>query len=350
MKLRVAVIALSGALSACSMIPDLSETFPDRSKYYLDAREMAELTLPEGASASSLNNLYVLPDAVEGPLMTDENQLKPKPLVASDAEQFVRVQALDGESWVVMELSTGEAWPRVRSFFEGNRLPLQQVDGKTGVLETNWLTSKTDPSVVERYRIAVEPGVQPSTAEVHVQQKSSSRDAMDTIVLDWEAASDSSERERWMVMELANYLVQDASSASVSLLAQGISEASRVRLIEDADVPAYIELQLGFDRAWAAMTLALKKAEFEVDDRNRSQGRYFMTYKPAAAGEDGKPGFWSSLFGSDAEQVEHFGTTFQLVLRQLNKDTVTIELVPEKAGFPEDDRRALLEILKSNIS
>ncbi len=350
MKLRVAVIAMTSALSACSMLPDLSETFPDRSKYYLEAREMAELKLPEGMTRSSLNDLYVLPDAVDGPLMAEEDQLMPKPLVASDAEQFVRVQALDGESWIVMELSTGQAWPRVRAFFEGNRLPLQQVDGQAGVLETNWLTSKTDPSVVERYQIAVQPGVQPATAEIHVQQKASSRDDMETIVLDWDTVSDASERERWMVMELANYLVQDSSSASVSLLAQGISEASRVKVVEEAGMPAFIELQLGFDRAWAAMTLALKKTQFEVDDRNRSQGRYFMTYKPVASEEDGQSGFWSSLFGGDAEQIKHFGTTFQLVLRQLNKDTVTIELVPEQAGFPEEDRRTLLDILKSNIS
>jgi outer membrane protein assembly factor BamC len=237
----------------------------------------------------------------------------------------------------------------VRAFFEGNRLPLKQVDGKSGVLETNWLTSKSDPSLVERYRIAVEPGVQPATAEIHVQQKSSSRDAMESIALDWAAPSDSSERERWMVMELANYLVQESSSASVSLLAQGISEASRVRVVEVPNLPAYIELQLGFDRAWAGMTLALKKTQFVVDDKDRSQGRYFMTYKPKAP-EGEEPGFWSSLFSSEEDQIKHFGTTFQLVMRQLNSDTVTIELVAEQPGFPEEDRRALLEILKSNIS
>lgn len=350
MKLRFAVIPLTAALSACSLMPDLGEAFPDRSKYYLNAKELAELKLPEGKTRSALNDLYVLPEKVEGQLMADESDLQPKPLIAADAEQFVRVQALDGESWVVMELSTGQAWPRVRAFFEGNRLPLNQVDGKAGELETNWLTSKTDPSIVERYRIAVEPGVQPATAEIHVQQKSASRESMETVQLDWAAPSDSSERERWMVMELANYLAQDSGSASVSLLAQGISEASRVRLVEPTDMSAYIELQLGFDRAWAAMTLALKKTQFNIDDRDRSQGRYFMTYQPKAADGEDAGGFWSSLFGGEAEKVEHFGTTFQLVLRQLNKDTVTIELVPEKAGFPEEARRALLEILKSNIS
>jgi len=350
MKLRFAVVALTSAVSACSILPDIGEAFPDRSKYYLEAKEMPELTLPEGMTRSSLNDLYVLPDPVDGPLMVDEKDLQPKALIAAEADQFVRVQALDGESWIVMELATGQAWPRVRAFFEGNRLPLKQVDGKAGVLETNWLTSKSDPSVVERYRIAVGPGVQPSTAEIHVQQKSTSRETMETIELDWDAVSDSSERERWMVMELANYLVQDSSSAAVSLLAQGISEASRVRVVAGDDMPAYIELQLGFDRAWAAMTLALKKTQFVVDDRDRSRGRYFVTYQPKALNEDGEPGFWSNLFGGDEEQVEHFGSTFQVVLRQLNDATVTIELVPERAGFPEEDRQKILEILKSNIS
>ncbi len=359
MKLRDLLIPVSALLSACSYLPEMPDMpeipyidklFAEKNAYYVDAKELEELQLPPGMSTAKVDDLYVLPPKVEGQLAIGDEVLRPNPIVTADAEQFVRVQALDGESWIVVELSTGQAWPRVRGFFEGNRLPLQQADGRLGTLETNWLMSKTNEELVERYQIEILPGVQANTAEIHVQQKSADRQSMETVELDWATPSDSEERERWMVMEIANFLAQDSGAASVSLLAAGISEVSRVKLVDDGRYPAYVELQLPFNRAWAGMGLALKKADFLVDDQDRSQGRYYVTYQPKPSEEEEEKGFWAGLFSSSDEQPEYFGEKFQVVVKPLRDGVVTIELLSERDGFPEDVRRTMLERIKSNIS
>jgi len=356
MNLRYLIVTASALLSACSYLPEMpsipyiGDILPDKSIHYRDAREMEELQLPEGLTRASVDDLYILPPKVAGEVAMGDDVLRPTPMVAAEADQFVRVQALDGESWIVVELSTGQAWPRVRGFFEGNRLPLQQADGRLGTLETNWLMSKTNEDLVERYQIEILPGVQANTAEIHVQQKSTERANMESAQLDWATPSDSEERERWMVMEIANFLAQESGAASVSLLAAGISEVSRVKVVDEGPYPAYIELQLAFNRAWAGMGLALKKADFSVDDQDRSQGRYYVTYEPKPSNDDEEPGFWSGLFSGEPDKPEHFGEKFQVVVKPLRDGVVTIELLSERDGFPEDIRRAMLEMIKSNIS
>lgn len=351
MKLRLLSIPVSVWLAGCSYLPEmpnLDSVLPNKNGSYVDSRELEPLQIPTDLNNNKVDDLYILPPKMAGEIAAEGEVARPVAMVAAEMDQFVRVQALDGESWIVVELSTGQAWPRVRGFFEGNRLPLKQADGRLGTLETNWLMSKTNEDVIERYQIEILPGVQSQTAEIHVQQKMAKREDMETASLDWSTPSDSEERERWMVMEIANFLAQDSGAASVSLLAAGISEVSRVKVVDDPRYPSYIELQLAFNRAWAGMSLALKKAQFKVDDQDRSQGRYYVTYEPVAK-EGEEKGFWAGLFSGD-DQPEHFGEKFQVVVKPLRDGVVTIELLPEREGFPEDARREMLVILKSNIS
>lgn len=338
---------LVSSLSGCSIFGGEEGWFPDPSKDYQNSKVLADLTIPEGIQEPPRNNIFTLPPPVNGKVAEGDLVMRPKPLLSDDEAEFVRVQALDGEAWVVVKLSTGEVWPRVRYFFESNRLPLQQVDGREGVLETNWLTSPSLEEFYERYRVSIRQGVQPSTAEVHVVQRSVARDKAESVLVDWDGASDDAQRERWMVMEIANYLAQNNDQQSISLLAQGMGEASRVRLITDQG-PAYIELELPMTRAWAAMPVALKKAQFALDDRNQSEGVYYVTYDPAVKEED-KPGFWGSLFGAEPERSPYADKRFILRLKSVDKNRVQITLEADDA-MPELDRQELLDLIKVNIS
>src|SRR5690606_23406079 len=59
-----------------------------------------------------------------------------------------------------------------------------------------------------------------------------------------------------------------------------------------------------FDRAWRRVGLALDRTGFTVEDRDRSQGTYFVRYVPPNP-EKKDPGFLGRLFsfgGSDRNQ------------------------------------------------
>ena len=59
-----------------------------------------------------------------------------------------------------------------------------------------------------------------------------------------------------------------------------------------------LEILEGFDRAWRRVGLALDRGGFTVEDRDRSQGAYFVRYiDPEVSGAQ-KPGFFGRLFSS----------------------------------------------------
>ena len=60
-----------------------------------------------------------------------------------------------------------------------------------------------------------------------------------------------------------------------------------------------MQVEDGFDRAWRRVGVALDRSGFTVEDRDRTQGVYFVRYiDPSQIGKD-DPGFFSKLFGLD---------------------------------------------------
>ncbi len=72
-----------------------------------------------------------------------------------------------------------------------------------------------------------------------------------------------------------------------------------VKLVNEGDA-AHIDIQEGFDRAWRRVGLALDRGSFTVEDRDRSQGIFYVRYidPDAEARSSGKPGFFGKLFSS----------------------------------------------------
>jgi outer membrane protein assembly factor BamC len=74
-------------------------------------------------------------------------------------------------------------------------------------------------------------------------------------------------------------------------------QPARAKLIKGAE-GGYVEVDEGFDRAWRRVGLALDRVGFTVEDRDRTQGMYFVRYvnpdQDRNSGSD--KGFFSKLF------------------------------------------------------
>lgn len=66
-------------------------------------------------------------------------------------------------------------------------------------------------------------------------------------------------------------------SRARTMLAAGPS-AQRAKLQRSGDGSGSLELQEAFDRAWRRVGLALDRVGFTVEDRDRSQGLYYVRY------------------------------------------------------------------------
>ncbi|HZT55933.1 MAG TPA: outer membrane protein assembly factor BamC, partial [Burkholderiaceae bacterium] len=70
----------------------------------------------------------------------------------------------------------------------------------------------------------------------------------------------------------------------------------RARILTDQPGAA-LQVDDGFDRAWRRVGVALDRSGFTVEDRDRTQGVYFVRYiDPKFAGKE-EPGLFSKLLG-----------------------------------------------------
>jgi outer membrane protein assembly factor BamC len=100
-----------------------------------------------------------------------------------------------------------------------------------------------------------------------------------------------------MLRRLMVRLGAEDSRASSLLAAGNASKEERARLSRGADGAGSLDMQEAFDRAWRRVGLALDRVGFTVEDRDRSQGMYFVRYidPEADAGKKDDKGFLSKL-------------------------------------------------------
>ena len=107
---------------------------------------------------------------------------------------------------------------------------------------------------------------------------------------------------------------------------------SRVEKVNNQPV---VMVDEGFDRAWRRVGLALDRTGFTVEDRDRSQGTYFVRY--VAPNPDKKePGFFGKMFGSSAKAEAPL--KYRINLKSAGESTTVSVLNAE--GAPENSANA----------
>ena len=316
------VITSVFTLSGCSWLFGDEGYFPGQANDYLDAKESSEIVLPEGIKTESIHDDYPIPELTLSQVLPAKFEVpRVEPLDVLDNKGSVRVQRFEQQQWILINASPSEVWPLVSNFLLSNNIVLATADGTLGLIETDWLSSSLintsvladidlanlafseaserppiTPAVKEQFRFKLKAGVQKNTTEILVSQRSIAlSDSVDTAP-NWSQVSTSQMREDNMVKLLSEHLASAPNQPSHSLLAQGIGSASRVIFNYDAEGRPYLALYLPFDRAWASLGLALKKASFKVTDLNRSTGVYYVHAIPKAKKEK-KRGVFKRLLG-----------------------------------------------------
>ncbi|MCZ6828171.1 MAG: outer membrane protein assembly factor BamC, partial [Gammaproteobacteria bacterium] len=282
------------AVSGCSWLTGDKGYFRDRSDDYRKAQVEPPLQVPAGLDAGALQEIYVIPPITEDIRVTGEFEApRPAPLVAGATDELVRIQKLGSEEWMLASISPGQLWPQVRGFLGAGSMPVARVDARAGLIETGWLAGE-DGGMSERYRFRIEQGVQRNTAELHVLQMYQAGD-----INSWPEASANLENEHDVLREVAQYIANNVETATVSMMAQqAISATGKVSMQEDSDGKPMIRLELPYNRAWASMERALRASNFEILDKDRSTGSYFVHYvRPV----DKQAGWLDWLFDNDED-------------------------------------------------
>jgi outer membrane protein assembly factor BamC len=268
--------------------------FRDREDDYLKAESLPPLALPPGLDEQAIEDIYVVPPIDKYAQRPEEFAVpRPQGLVAGEFDDMVKIQTLDQEQWILVRLLPGQVWPRLKDFLLTRGLGVASEDGARGFMQTQW---SKDPQLAqqERYRFALEQGLQRNSSEIHLVQMQRSAGSADAGSTQWPEQSDDAQKARLMLLQFANYLAETADvNASVSLVAQGISTSRRLYLV-GGDSPV-IRAQVEPDRGWASLENALEKAGFTINESDRETGAYMVSLDPNM--QQVKKGMWSRFFG-----------------------------------------------------
>lgn len=246
------------------------------------------------------------------------------PVVAPQAVGAFKLERLGNERWLSTTLKPEEVFPQVRAFWKDNGFGLVQDRADAGLIETDWAENRaklpTDfirntigkvfdsafsTSELDKYRTRIERTATGSDiyithrglAEVYFGERKES-----TV---WQPRPADPQLEAAFLARLMVKLgAKDDQARAVVTAATGATAAgpARARILEGRPGPT-LQVDDGFDRAWRRVGIALDRSGFTVEDRDRTQGVYFVRYvDPAFAGRE-QPGFFSRLFsfGKKAE-------------------------------------------------
>ena len=215
-------------------------------------------------------------------------------------------------------------------------------DAQAGLIDTQFVELKERP-LATRFRFRVDSGVQRNTAELHVLQQNQAVDNSS-----WPVSSDDLELEQEMLRNVAQFIANSAESAPISMMADRAMSASGRISLEDTESYTRLRLILPFNRAWASVNKALPEAGFAIDDKNRSEGVFYVTFVGQQDDDDG--GWFDWMWGGEDEHPLA-NKQYMVKLASMTEEEVLISLLGTEGGqIPRRDQQALLTLIKGSIN
>jgi outer membrane protein assembly factor BamC len=348
------VIIATSTLTACKSVTS-SDTVDYKST---GAVRGPNLSYPPDLITAQADRRYIVQDGTA--TMSEYNaalkksvQLRSNVMTGIPGMRIAR----DGERrWLVVEKPATELYPQVKDFWQENGFLLVVDSPSTGIMETDWaenrgkiaqdwirstiggaLDSLYDTGERDKYKTRLE-APKPSETEIYITQKG----ALEKCVTDttgaclstiWTSRPNDPELEAVFLARLMERLGMTQEQAKAAVAAPLGPKTPKAKFVQEANNRGYIELSVGFDRSWRDVGLALDRSNFTVEDRNRSNGVYYVRYVNAKDVGD-KKGFFSNLFSSkDDSKLQ--AKKYQVVVKSTGDNSANV-YVQDADGKPEN--------------
>jgi outer membrane protein assembly factor BamC len=234
--------------------------------------------------------------------------------VAPAAVGDIRLEREGNQRWLAVGLPPEQLWPQLQAFWKERGFALSLDQPELGVMETDWaenraklpqdiirntigkvLDSLYSTGERDKFRTRVERTS--AGSEVYLTHRGMvevySGDRKETTV--WQPRAPDPQLEAEMLQRIMLKLGVKEETVKTAAAPGGPTVAPRARVVEGQPA-ATLQVDDNFDRAWRRVGLALDRSGFTVEDRDRTQGLYFVRYvDPAQAGKD-EPGFLARWF------------------------------------------------------
>ena len=365
------VVAL--ALTGCSSGSLLESKKID----YKSAKQVSPLEIPPDLTAPERDDRYLVPDASPRGVATfsaysserTQPQANASVTVAADMPGM-SIERAGTQRWLVMPGTPDSVWQDIKDFWIETGFIINIDNPQLGVMETDWAEDRAkipdgmirrtlgrvldglySTSLRDKFRTRVEAGSAPGTVEVFISHRGveevyAGRQEETTV---WQPREADPELEAEMLRRLmVRFGVQEQRAAEIVAT---VPQAERARLVNAADGGVVLAVDESFDRAWRRVGLALDRIGFTVEDRDRSQGVYFVRYidPDRDANSGASPGMLSRLaFWRSKDSAQAGGSEYRI--RVQGAETTTVSVLSE-AGAPDNSETAkrMLGLLQEQL-
>jgi len=349
--------AACAALAACSV-------FEGEKIDYKSATKGTALDVPPDLTQLSRDSRYQVPG---GPVTASSYQVgqsAPTLPAAATTVGDVRIERDGQKRWLVVNRPADQLWGPLRDFWQENGFQLVLDQPNLGIMETDWaenrakipqdfirnslgklLDSVYSTSERDRFRTRLERTPSGGT-EIYISHRgmqevyASSNNQKDQVVWQPRPADPELEAEFLRRVMVRLGVPQEQSKALVA--AGAVKPTSRVASVDNAPV---VQIDEGFDRAWRRVGLALDRTGFTVEDRDRSQGTYFVRYVPPNQDRQDR-GFFSKLFSRDQVSAP---VKYRISVKSQG-DTSTVAVLNAQ-GSPEasDNAKRIVQVIADDL-
>ena len=378
--LRAALLAVAVVLTTASCtISGARDTIDYRS-----AEEAPSLELPPDLTAPQSDDRFAVPDVDPKGIATysaysSERSARPDGGVAApvasptasfapDSGDGLRVERAGNQRWLVVALAPEQLWPKLREFWIELGFVLKRDEPVIGIMETDWAEDRakipqdflrrTLGRVIDnvystperdKFRTRVEAGAASGGSEIYISHRGMVEiypdEARDRTI--WQPRPTDPELEAEMLRRL---MVKLGASEPRAERAVAVPQAPEKARIDTAAGGSRLIVDESFDRAWRRVGLSLDRTGFTVEDRDRSQGIYFVRYvDPEAEAKSDDKGLLSWLaFWRDDEKPKG-GDRFRIHVEGQGDTSVVKVLSAEGGADDGPTARRILTVLHEQL-
>ncbi len=375
-KVSLILITVLGAFLLASCTSTISgESIDYKSQ---GEKKIPSLAIPPDLSTSNPEKRYAVADGTatlsQYSSATAKAKNEDRKSTVTPSQAGIRIEKDGQRRWIVVNKPANEVYPKIKSFWEDTGFLLITDSPAIGIMETDWaenrgkipqdmirrflgnaLDSIYSTGERDKFRTRLEKNDKTET-EVYVTHRgaeeklvgSNPTQADSTM---WTARPSDPELEAEMLARMMVYLGTSYESAKSELAKNttpGVVRTSRVTEVADA---AQLIINQGFDKTWREVGLALDRSNFTVEDRDRSQGIYFVRFVNTKDVDPKASGSWfSNLFKSSKEEELRKAKRYRVVVKGDSAKTIVTALEDNSAIIKGDVDLQILKIIDAQVS
>ena len=311
--------------TSCSIIGGPNGYFPEKKYDFLEEEIEANITLPSDLDSPDTENHYPVgdPSNLENVLEVP----KPRQIFSSSGDSSVQLRRLGELMWIYIETLPSTSWPISKNYWDTSEYDVIKADPVSGEIDIDFSQSS-------KLQMRVEHGIKEASTEVFLYKIN-------------KISGDIESDPEFVQMEMEKMIDYYADSLSnftgTSLAAQNLNEMKKAKIFTE-DGMTVISLDLNFDRAWSSVSKALNAAEIVTNDRDRSNGTFYVSF---AEKDERRFRLFGGRSSNDNTENNTFGQSSQFEITITQENNKSYVRAISKNGNIEESELLLSKINES---